>query len=74
MFTSNVCSFWQNVNGCPAWKREARRAFALTPNSASSERVFARLKAMFQTTQTTALSDYLEGSVMLAHNQRNNLR
>lgn len=69
-FSSNVLTFWRNIINCNTWKQEARRAFSLTPSSASSERVFSLLKAMFGENQINSLSDYIEGSVMLAFNER----
>ena len=44
--------------------------FALTPNSASAERVFSLLKHMFGDTQGGALGDYLEVALMLKYNKR----
>lgn len=69
-FTHNVLLFWRTVKHCGSWRHEARRAFCLTPNSAASERVFSVLKAMFDDSQSHSLSDYIEGSVMLAFNER----
>lgn len=69
-FSSNVLAFWRNLKKCPTWQQEARRAFCLTPNSAASERVFSLMKAMFNDKQIASLSDHLEGSVMLAYNER----
>ena len=70
-FTDAVLGFWRTVTHlCKTWRFEARRAFCLTPNSASSERVFARLKLMFGEMQTNSLSDYVEGALMLAQNER----
>ncbi len=45
-------------------------AFALSPNSASCERVFALLKNMFGEDQLSALADQLQVSLMLAYNNR----
>ena len=70
-FTDAVLGFWRTItNKCKTWRFEARRAFCLTPNSAASERVFARLKMMFGEMQTHSLSDYVEGALMLAQNGR----
>ena len=44
--------------------------FALTPNSASCERVFALLKRMFGEQQLAALADQIRAGVMLAYNDR----
>ena len=48
----------------------ARIAFALSPNSASCERVFALLKEMFGEDQLSALADQLRAALMLAYNKR----
>lgn len=73
--SANVLAFWREAasqKDCklPTWVREARRAFCVTPNSASTERVLSILQRKFDTTQMHSLSDYLEGSVMLEYNQR----
>ena len=39
--------------------------FALAPNSASCERVFALLKNLFGEQQMSALADYVQASLML---------
>ena len=44
--------------------------FALTPNSASCERVFAALKLMFGEQQMAALADQIRAAVMLSFNDR----
>ena len=41
----------------------------MTPNSASAERVFSLLKAMFDDSRALALSDLVEGSLMLKYNK-----
>lgn len=69
-FSNNVLTFWRGLERCPSWKFEARRVFALTPNSAASERAFSTLKEMFDPSQLFALADYVEGSVMLSYNDR----
>lgn len=42
--------------------------FAMSPSSAPAERVFSLLKLNFGKTQGSSLADYIEGSLMLAHN------
>ena len=44
--------------------------FALTPNSASCERVFAALKLMFGEQQMAALADQIRAAIILAYNDR----
>ena len=48
----------------------ARVAFALSPNSASCERVFAVLKNLYGEQQMSALADQIQAALMLNHNQR----
>lgn len=62
--------FWRTLDTCPTWKAEAQKAMCLTPSSAASERVFSLLSSLFDSHQEHTLSDYLEGSVMLAYNKR----
>jgi hypothetical protein len=63
---------WWRLNGksFPTWAAAARDAFALSPNSASCERVFALLKAMFGEDQDNALADQLRAALMLRYNKR----
>ena len=55
----------------PAWALAARVVFAISPNSASCERVFALLKNLFGDMQMRALADYVEAALMLNYNDRN---
>ena len=48
----------------------ARIVFAVSPNSASCERVFARLKNLFGDEQMSALADYVQAALMLSYNGR----
>ena len=69
-FTNDVLLFWRrNGNKFPTWAAAARIMFAMTPNSASAERVFSLLKAMFGDARATSLSDLIEGSLMLKFNK-----
>ena len=63
---------WWRINGksFPAWALAARVAFAISPSSASCERVFALLKSMFGDEQYATLADQLEAALMLRHNKR----
>ena len=54
----------------PAWALAARIVFAMSPNSASCERVFALLNRMYNEEQVGTLSDALQASLMLAYNKR----
>ena len=59
-----------NGNKFPAWALAARIVFALSPNSASCERVFALLKRMYSEEQLSSLADAISTSLMLAYNAR----
>ena len=54
----------------PAWALAARIVFAISPNSASCERVFALLKNLFGEEQSLSLADYVQASLMLNYNDR----
>ena len=60
----------KNKNHLPLWSEAAKIVFAFSPNSASCERVFALLKAMFGDEQMRALADYIQSALMLAYNKR----
>jgi hypothetical protein len=70
-YSESLLKWWRvNGNSFPAWAKAARVAFALSPNSASCERVFALLKNMFDADQLSSLADQLQASLMLAYNKR----
>ena len=58
------------AKGFPAWALAARLAFAISPNSACCERVFALLKSMYGDQQMSALADQIEAALMLRQNGR----
>ena len=69
-FTNSILLFWRrNGPKFPTWAVAARIMFAMTPNSASAERVFSLLKAMFGDARACSLSDLIEGSLMLKFNK-----
>ena len=69
-FTNSILLFWRrNGHKFPTWAVAARIMFAMTPNSASAERVFSLLKAMFGDARACSLSDLIEGSLMLKFNK-----
>ena len=63
-------SWRTNGKSFPKWAYAARIAFALSPNSASCERVFSALKLMFGDQQMAALGDYIRAALMLRINKR----
>ena len=71
-YTHAVLGWWRtNGKAFPAWALAARVVFAISPSSASCERVFALLKNLFGDEQMSALADYLQAALMLNYNQRN---
>ena len=70
-YTNAVLKWWRtNGNSFPKWAMAARIAFALSPNSASCERVFSLVKIMFGEQQMMALADYIRAALMLKFNKR----
>ena len=70
-FTDGVLKFWRdNGNKMKAWSDAARIVFAIPPNSAASERVFALLADMFNKKMNSCLSDYIQAALMLRYNKR----
>ena len=73
-YTDAILKWWRslatNGNSFPKWAMAARMAFALSPNSASCERVFSLVKSMFGEQQMSALADYIRAALMLKFNQR----
>ena len=66
-----ILAWWlKNKNHLPLWSEAAKIVFAFSPNSASCERVFALLKAMFGDEQMRALADYIQSALMLTYNNR----
>ena len=55
----------------PRHRKAAKIIFAIPPTSAASERVFSLLEAMFGKDSDSALSDLIQGSLMLRYNKRN---
>ena len=64
--------FWKDhALSIPKWSNAAQKVFLLQPSSASAERVFSIFNNTFGKKQLTSLEDYLETSVMLQYNERN---
>ena len=71
-YTKAILAWWRdNSRTFPAWALAARVVFAISPNSASCERVFSLLKNLFGEQQMAALADYVQASLMLNYNKRN---
>ena len=70
-YSNAILSWWRdNGTAFPAWALAARIVFAISPNSASCERVFALLKNLFGETQMRSLADYVQVALMLNYNGR----
>ena len=70
-YSDGILSWWRaNGSAFPAWARAARVVFAISPNSASCERVFSLLKNLFGEQQMASLADYVQASLMLNYNGR----
>lgn len=71
VFSDQVLTWWRkNGSQIPAWARAAQIVFAMTPNSAGCERVFAALRHMYGDAQLSSLSDQIEAALMLRCNKR----
>ena len=70
-FTEALLKWWcVNGKAFPVWALAARVAFAISPNSASCECVFAKMKMLFEDNQMSSLADILEAALMLRYNGR----
>ena len=70
-YSTATLTWWRNHQAeFPAWAVAARIVFAISPNSASCERVFALLKHLFGDQQMLALKDYLQAPLKLNYNGR----
>lgn len=71
-FSSAVLSFWRGTShvSLSEWRKAARIVFCLSPNSASCERVFSLLEAMYGDGQARSLADHIQSSLMLRYNKR----
>ena len=70
-YSEAILKWWRvHSHAFPSWARAARIVFALSPNSASCERVFSLLKVLFGEQQMSALGDQIRAALMLRHNGR----
>lgn len=72
-FTDSVLGWWRKNSKdqkISAWAQAARIVFAISPNSASCERVFALLKSMFTEEQYSSLADHVSSALKLRYNGR----
>ena len=70
-YTTAVLGWWRtNGSSFPAWALAARITFAISPNSASCERVFALVKNLFGDQQLSAPKDYIQAVLKLNYHGR----
>ena len=70
-YSTAILAWWRtNGNSFPTWALAARITFAISPNSASCERVFALVKNLFGDAQIASLKDYLQAALKLNYNRR----
>ena len=74
-YTEQILKWWETHGTgqrctIASWAKAATIIFAMSPNSASCERVFSLLKNMFGDKQMSSLADYISAALMLRYNQR----
>ena len=70
-YTEGVLKWWRtNGAGFKQWALAARIVFAISPNSASCERVFSLMKLMYGDQQISTLADAIRAALMLRYNDR----
>ena len=70
-YTDAILGWWRAHGSLfKAWALAARIVFAISPNSASCERVFSLLERLFGDQQIRSLADLLQASLMLNYNKR----
>ena len=68
-YTEGILTWWRtNYGSFKSWALAARIVFAISPNSASCERVFSLLKLMFGEQQISTLADAIRAALMLRYN------
>eukprot|EP00965_Chrysotila_dentata_P203491 6181752-Pleurochrysis_carterae.AAC.1 len=72
IFTNEILGFWRQTSATELleWRKAAQVVFALTPNSASCERVFSLVKVLFGDRQLSTISDTLQSSLLLRYNKQ----
>jgi hypothetical protein len=70
-YTEGILTWWRTNGGSfKRWALAARIVFAISPNSASCERVFSLLKLMFGEQQISTLADAIRAALLLRYNDR----
>lgn len=71
-YSENILHFWRfstSDKSMSAWRSAARIVFAMSPNSATCERVFSLLDCMFGEGQKNSLADGLQAALLLRYNR-----
>ena len=69
------CEWWKHHSAdIPMWARTFRKVALIQPSSAAAERVFLLLQSSFGKQQEQSLEDYIQLSVMMQYNYRNESR
>lgn len=71
-FSDSILQFWKRTSKTEMkeWRKAAQIMFAMSPNSASCERVFSLLDCMYSHLQMHTLADHLQASLMMRYNKR----
>lgn len=71
-YTDSILRFWRATPSkhMSEWRKAANIVFAMTPNSASCERVFSLLNVMYGNAQDNTLADHIQASLMMRFNAR----
>ena len=67
----SALEWWKlNSMNLPSWSIRLKKVLAMQPSSAAAERVFLLLSTGFGDLQESSLSDYIEASIMLRFNHK----
>lgn len=71
-YSEQILHFWKSTPEADMseWRKAARIVFTMSPNSASCERVFSLLDAMYGAQRENTLADHIQASLMLRYNSK----
>ena len=71
--TVDTIVWWKrHANDLPHWSKACKMLLLVQPSSAAAERVFSILLSSFTATQRSSLEDYIETSIMIQYNNKEN--
>ena len=71
--TVDTIVWWKrHANDLPHWSKACKMLLLVQPSSAAAERVFSILSSSFTATQRSSLEDYIETSIMIQYNNKEN--